>query len=151
MITIWSLNFPFLTGNQKQNRKQASKKMYIMNHVSFFDNILKMKPFPRWLWKDLGKYMENFKLWNYINWIELKILWQKTQEAPRGPVSLHCHKATIKSPNSPAPWWPCFLTNQHNLNEPLRVSPKEYFCKIIWKSAKYFGRRRFLKFTPKLL
>ena len=28
---------------------------------------------------------------------------------PRGPVSLHGHKAKIKSPNSPASWWPCFL------------------------------------------
>ena len=36
---------------------------------------------------------------------------------------------------SPAPWWPCFLTNPNGLNNLGRGSPKEHFCKIIWKSV----------------
>ena len=46
---------------------------------------------------------------------------------------------------SPAPWWPCFLTNPNGLNNLGRVSPKEHFCKIILKSVQWFRTRRFLK------
>ena len=37
---------------------------------------------------------------------------------------------------SPAPWGPCFLTNPNGLNNLGRESPKEHFCKIIWKLVK---------------
>ena len=40
------------------------------------------------------------------------------------------HYSQIRQ-NSPAPWWPCFLTNQHSLKEPDRGSCKEHFYKII--------------------
>ena len=33
--------------------------------------------------------------------------------------------------NSPALWWPCFLTNQHGLKEPDSGSLKKHFCIII--------------------
>ena len=46
---------------------------------------------------------------------------------------------------SPAPWWPCFLTNPNGLNNLGRGSPKEHFCKIILKSVQWFRTRRFLK------
>ena len=46
---------------------------------------------------------------------------------------------------SPAPWWPCFLTNPNGLNNLDRGSPKEHFCKIILKSVQWFRTRRFLK------
>ena len=36
---------------------------------------------------------------------------------------------------SPAPWRPCFLTYPNGLNNLGRQSPKEHFCKIIWKSV----------------
>ena len=42
---------------------------------------------------------------------------------------------------SPAPWRQCFLTNQNCLNNLGRGSPKEHFCKIIWKSVQWFGTR----------
>ena len=42
---------------------------------------------------------------------------------------------------SPAPWRPCFLTNPKGLNNLGRGSPKEHFCKIIWKSVQWFGTR----------
>ena len=48
---------------------------------------------------------------------------------------------------SPAPWRPCFLTNPNGLNNHGRGSPKEHFCKIIWKSVQWFRTRRFLKFS----
>ena len=48
---------------------------------------------------------------------------------------------------SPAPWRPCFLTNPNVLNNLGRGSPKEHFCKIIWKSVQWFWTRRFLKFS----
>ena len=47
---------------------------------------------------------------------------------------------------SPAPWWPCFLTNPNGLNNLGRGLPKEHFCKIIWKSGQWFRTRRFLHF-----
>ena len=47
---------------------------------------------------------------------------------------------------SPAPWWPCFLTNPNGLNNLGRESPKEHFCKIIWKSVQWFLTRRFFVF-----
>ena len=50
---------------------------------------------------------------------------------------------------SPAPWRPCFLTNPNGLNNLRRGSPKEHFCKIIWKSAQWFLTRRFFKFLDK--
>ena len=46
---------------------------------------------------------------------------------------------------SPAPWWPCFLTNPNGLNNLGTGSPKEHFCKIILKSVQQFRTRRFLK------
>ena len=48
---------------------------------------------------------------------------------------------------SPAPWRPCFLTNPNGLNNLGRESPKEHFCKIIWKSVQWFQTRRFFKFS----
>ena len=48
---------------------------------------------------------------------------------------------------SPAPWRPCFLTNPDGLNNLRTGSPKEHFCKIIWKSVQWFLTRRFLKFS----
>ena len=48
---------------------------------------------------------------------------------------------------SPAPWRPCFLTNPNGLNNLGTGSPKEHFCKIIWKSVQWFRTRRFLKFS----
>ena len=48
---------------------------------------------------------------------------------------------------SPAPWRPCFLTNPNGLNNLGRKSPKEHFCKIIWKSVQWFQTRRFFKFS----
>ena len=47
---------------------------------------------------------------------------------------------------SPAPWRPCFLTNPNGLNNLGRESPKEHFCKIIWKSVQWFLTRNFLSF-----
>ena len=47
---------------------------------------------------------------------------------------------------SPAPWRPCFLTNPNDLNNLGTGSPKEHFCKIIWKLVRWFLTRRFLKF-----
>ena len=44
---------------------------------------------------------------------------------------------------SPAPWRPCFFTNPNGLNNLGRRSPKEHFCKIIWKSVQWFLTRRF--------
>ena len=58
---------------------------------------------------------------------------------------LSLHYSHIRQ-NSPAPWRPCFSTNQHGLKESGRGSSKEHFYKIIWKSAKQFGRWRILKF-----
>ena len=48
---------------------------------------------------------------------------------------------------SPAPWWPCFLTNPNGLNNPGTGSPRGHFCKIILKSVQWFRTRRFLKFS----
>ena len=48
---------------------------------------------------------------------------------------------------SPAPWQPCFLTNPNGLNNLGTGSPKEHFCKIIWKLVQWFLTRRFLKFS----
>ena len=48
---------------------------------------------------------------------------------------------------SPAPWRPYFLTNPNGLNILGRGSPKEHFCKIIWKSVQWFLTRRFFKFS----
>ena len=48
---------------------------------------------------------------------------------------------------SPAPWWPCFLTNLNGSNNLGRGSSKKHFCKIIWESVKWFLTRRFLKFS----
>ena len=48
---------------------------------------------------------------------------------------------------SPTPWQPCFLTNHDSLNNLGRGSPKEHFCKIIWKSVLWFLTRKFLKFS----
>ena len=48
---------------------------------------------------------------------------------------------------SPAPWRPCFLTNPHGLKNLGTESPKEHFCKIIWKSVQWFLTRRFFKFS----
>ena len=48
---------------------------------------------------------------------------------------------------SPAPWRPCFLTNPNGLNNLGRGSPKEHFCKIIWKSIQWFLTRRFFKIS----
>ena len=48
---------------------------------------------------------------------------------------------------SPAPWRPYFLTNPNGLNNLGRESPKEHFCKIIWKSVQWFQTRRFVKFS----
>ena len=50
---------------------------------------------------------------------------------------------------SPALWRPCFLTNPNGLNNLGRGSPKEHFCKIIWKSVQWFLTRRFFKFLVK--
>ena len=50
---------------------------------------------------------------------------------------------------SPAPWRPCFLMNRNGLNNLGRGSPKEHFCKIIWKSVQWFLTRRFFKFLVK--
>ena len=47
---------------------------------------------------------------------------------------LSFHYSHIRQ-NSPAPWWPCFSTNQLGLKECDRGSPKQHFYKIIWKSA----------------
>ena len=58
---------------------------------------------------------------------------------------LSFHYSHIRQ-NSPAPWWPCVLTNQYGLKESDKGSTKEHFYKIIWKSANQFWRRRFLKF-----
>ena len=44
---------------------------------------------------------------------------------------------------SPAPLRPCFLTNSNGLNNLGRGSPKEHFCKIIWKSVRWFLTRFF--------
>ena len=43
----------------------------------------------------------------------------------------------------PAPWQPCFLTDQNNFNNHSIRSPKEHLCQIIFKSAQWFPRRRF--------
>ena len=59
---------------------------------------------------------------------------------------LSFHYSYIRQ-NSPAPWRPCFSTNQHLLKESNKGSPKEHFYKIIWKSAWHFWRRRFFKFS----
>ena len=48
---------------------------------------------------------------------------------------------------SPAPWRPCFLTNPNGLNNLGKGSPKQHFCKIIWKSVQWFGTRWFLHFS----
>ena len=40
-----------------------------------------------------------------------------------------------------------FLTNPSGSNNLGRGSPKEHFCKIIWKSVQWFTTRRFLKFS----
>ena len=48
---------------------------------------------------------------------------------------------------SPAPWWPCFLTNPNGLNNLGTGSPRGHFCKIILKSVQWFLTRRFLKFS----
>ena len=44
---------------------------------------------------------------------------------------------------NPAPWQPCFLMNPNGSNNLGRGSPKEHFCKIIWKSVQWFLTRRF--------
>ena len=51
---------------------------------------------------------------------------------------------------SPAPWQPCFVTDQNYLKEFGRGSPKEHLCQIISKSGQWFLTRRFLKFALKL-
>ena len=43
---------------------------------------------------------------------------------------LSFHYSYIRQ-NSPAPWRPCFLPNQHFLKESNKGSPKEHFYKII--------------------
>ena len=48
---------------------------------------------------------------------------------------------------SPAPWRPWFLTNPNGLNNLGRGSPKEHFCKIIWKLVQWFLKRRLFKFS----
>ena len=54
----------------------------------------------------------------------------------------------IYKENKPRPpWRPCFLTNPNGLNNLATGSPKEHFCKIIWKSVQWLLTRRFLKFS----
>ena len=48
---------------------------------------------------------------------------------------------------SPLPWRPCLLTNPNGLNNLGRGSPKEHFCKIIWKLVQWFLTRRLFKFS----
>ena len=48
-----------------------------------------------------------------------------------------------------APWWPCFLTDQNNLNNFGKRSLKEHLCEIIFKLGQWFWTRRFLKFALK--
>ena len=36
------------------------------------------------------------------------------------------------------PWWPCFSTNQNNLNTLCRGSPKDHLLEIIFKSPQQF-------------
>ena len=43
---------------------------------------------------------------------------------------LSFHYSYIRQ-NSPAPWQPCFSTNQHFLKESNKGAPKEHFYKII--------------------
>ena len=50
---------------------------------------------------------------------------------------------------SPAPWRPCFLTNQNCLHNLGRRSPKEHFCKFLLKSVQWFLTRRFLNVLVK--
>ena len=49
---------------------------------------------------------------------------------------------------SPAPWWPCFLTNPNGLNNLGRGLPKKLFCKIILKSVQWFLYRYIGKISP---
>ena len=51
--------------------------------------------------------------------------------------------------NSCASWWLHFSTNQHGLQGSNRGSSKEHFDKIIWKSDRYFWRRRFITIAMK--
>ena len=50
----------------------------------------------------------------------------------------------------PAPWRPCFSTDQDNLNNLDRGSHKEHLFQIIFKLDRRFLRRRFSKFALKL-
>ena len=75
-----------------------------------------------------------------------KIIWKSVQWF----LTRRFLKFSIKiyKENKPPPsWWPCFLTNPNGLNNLATGSPKEHFCKIIWKSVQWFLTRRFLKFS----
>ena len=56
---------------------------------------------------------------------------------------LSFHYSHIRQ-NSPAPWRPCFWTNQLGLKESDRGSLKEHFYKIIWNRPDTFGGEDFL-------
>ena len=50
--------------------------------------------------------------------------------------------------SSPTPWQPCFSTDQNNLNNFDRGSPKEHLCHIIFfKSVQDLWTRTFLKYS----
>ena len=45
----------------------------------------------------------------------------------------------------PAPWQPCFSTNQDYLNNLGRGSPRKHFCQVIMKSVQWFLTRKIFK------
>ena len=58
---------------------------------------------------------------------------------------LNFHYSYIRQ-KSPAPWRPCFSTNQHFLKESNKGSPKEHFSKLFENRPDTFGFLSFLKF-----
>ena len=64
-------------------------------------------------------------------------LFENRPDTFRGEVFLSFHYIHIRQ-NSTAPWRPCFSSNQLDLKESVRGSPKEHFC------FGHFRRRRFL-------
>ena len=107
------------------------------------------------------KYTRTFIQYQWIVIILNPITFSHIQQIWGRRISKHLVKNVNKRPKrtsiapqgknqiskQPCPLVAMFFTNRHGLQKSCRVSSKECFCKIIWKSARHFWRRGYLKFS----
>ena len=72
--------------------------------------------------------------------IRKSVQWFLTRRFSKFSIQIYIRKI------GPFPWRPYFLTNPNGLNNLGRGSPKEHFCKIIWKSVQWFRTKIFKVF-----